>query len=549
MKKPLHIIKTWFETGDVPTQQQFYDAFDSFHHKDNGEILTEKSVNAAGDVTFKFTDGDILTIEKFVPDVSKPMDYIDGLVNAINTITTDITTLQTGKVDKVDGKGLSDTNFSQAEKVKLANLENYIPPSSHPIDFIEGLQTVLDELAQNLTLKVNKEDGKGLSSNDYTTEEKQKLADLKQIWEDTPAGNIKPIGNKKVAINKDEADAALDIDHPTEEKLLQLANFLIAKKRSLQIGKFPENEQPYVDLMNLAISDANKEILLPYTINVGPGSAVAGLDTLRTWVWTTDAKFLTDFTFDGTMHYIKVGAFIYRVSGNPQELDGVYFASIEGGTLNENGENITPSYPEFGTYTAYKYHFTDYILYLKNILLAGYQQGDIRKEYPFLDVYVKKIVFWHFQTHNKRLISRATTDNKEVYIDNNINLFNHEEEFSAIFIDGDSSGGESVSGNQLKIVNYRKEYRKELGELIVVFSNDVVDFLKINVETGAVDINVSKLSVGADAPTGYKYAFDDNVHVVGSVRALDGIILQSPNGSGWKIVVDNTGNLSTIAIY
>ena len=178
MKKPLHIIKTWFETGDVPTEQQFHDAFDSFHHKDNGEIILEKTVNEAGDVSFKFSDGEILTIEKFVPDVSKPTEYIDGLVDAIRSITTNITTLQRGKVDKVDGKGLSDTNFKQFEKDKLADLENYIPPSSQPIVFIEELQTTLDELAQNLGLKVDKVDGKGLSSNDFTSDEKQKLADL-----------------------------------------------------------------------------------------------------------------------------------------------------------------------------------------------------------------------------------------------------------------------------------------------------------------------------------------------------------------------------------
>lgn len=190
MKKPLHIIKTWFETGDVPTQQQFYDAFDSFHHKDNGEIIVEKSVNDAGDVSFKFTDGEILTIEKFVPDVVKPMGYIDGLVSALNTITNNIAALQTGKVDKESGKGLSDTNFTQPEKDKLAGLENYIPPTSYAISFIDGLQDALNTFTQSLDLKVDKEDGKGLSSNDYTDEDKQKLA------------NLNPLGFTEISDNK-----------------------------------------------------------------------------------------------------------------------------------------------------------------------------------------------------------------------------------------------------------------------------------------------------------------------------------------------------------
>ena len=82
------------------------------------------------------------------------------------------------KVDREDGKRLTTNDFTSDEKQKLADLENYIPPSSQPIVFIEELQTTLDELAQNLGLKVDREDGKGLSSNDFTSDEKQKLADL-----------------------------------------------------------------------------------------------------------------------------------------------------------------------------------------------------------------------------------------------------------------------------------------------------------------------------------------------------------------------------------
>ena len=67
-----------------------------------------------------------------------------------------------GKVDKVAGKGLSTNDFTNVEKDKLANLSNFDPSS---------LQTSINN-------KVDKETGKGLSSNDYTTAEKSKLGGI-----------------------------------------------------------------------------------------------------------------------------------------------------------------------------------------------------------------------------------------------------------------------------------------------------------------------------------------------------------------------------------
>ena len=117
----------------------------------------------------------------------------------------------------MNGKGLSDTNFSQSEKEKLASLENYIPPSSQPIDFIDGLQDLLNQVQQNITLKVDKEDGKGLSDTNFSQAEKEKLAGLKQKWDNTDNSNIKTIDSTKVAINRDEADYALDVGVKTTE--------------------------------------------------------------------------------------------------------------------------------------------------------------------------------------------------------------------------------------------------------------------------------------------------------------------------------------------
>lgn len=69
------------------------------------------------------------------------------------------------KVDKVDGKSLSTNDFTNEYKNKLDNLE------------------------ENISVKVDKVSGKGLSTNDFTDADKTKLNSSTSIqlisWEDS----------------------------------------------------------------------------------------------------------------------------------------------------------------------------------------------------------------------------------------------------------------------------------------------------------------------------------------------------------------------------
>lgn len=66
------------------------------------------------------------------------------------------------KVDKINGKGLSTNDFTNVEKQKLEYLENFDPTP----------------LQASINNKVEKITGKGLSESDYTTTEKSKLAGI-----------------------------------------------------------------------------------------------------------------------------------------------------------------------------------------------------------------------------------------------------------------------------------------------------------------------------------------------------------------------------------
>lgn len=104
-----------------------------------------------------------------------------------------------GKVDKVTGKGLSTNDYTTTEKNKLASIGDQaraiiLPGNNTLAGFVNStdMPGVVDAWGTNdsiafslvtanaaisgLNGKVDKVEGKGLSTNDYTTEEKNKLS-------------------------------------------------------------------------------------------------------------------------------------------------------------------------------------------------------------------------------------------------------------------------------------------------------------------------------------------------------------------------------------
>lgn len=100
-----------------------------------------------------------------VARVNANSDKIDAFAGQVDTALS-------GKVDKEQGKGLSTEDFSSAEKTKLAGLENYDDTA---------LQVAVLSLQSG---KVDKVQGKGLSTEDFSTAEKTKLAGLEN-YDDT----------------------------------------------------------------------------------------------------------------------------------------------------------------------------------------------------------------------------------------------------------------------------------------------------------------------------------------------------------------------------
>jgi uncharacterized protein (TIGR02145 family) len=95
------------------------------------------------------------------------VDQINNTADASKPISTATQDALNTKVDKVSGKELSTNDYSTTEKTKLAAISGTNTGDQDLSAFATTTQ---------LATKVDKEIGKGLSSNDYTSAEKTKLA-------------------------------------------------------------------------------------------------------------------------------------------------------------------------------------------------------------------------------------------------------------------------------------------------------------------------------------------------------------------------------------
>lgn len=124
-------------------------------------------------------------------------NFTDGYKGVIDGLDTALA----NKVDKVAGKGLSDNNFTNAQKDKLTNLANIygvgsnltLDPETHilsadaqPITIDDEMSSISTNAVQNKVItealadKVDKVTGKVLSDNNFSNSDKQKLDGIDQ---------------------------------------------------------------------------------------------------------------------------------------------------------------------------------------------------------------------------------------------------------------------------------------------------------------------------------------------------------------------------------
>ncbi len=176
--------QVWLESGNTGTINDFLlaqkgpkgDTGSVEAVFDDTQVLTNKTWTS---VKINSALGEKATISSLAPvatsgsyeDLSKkpviPSQYTDAMADS--RVVAGIT----NKVDKVSGKGLSTEDYTTTEKTKLAAITG----NNTGDQDLSGLATT-SSLTDGLSLKVDKAAGKGLSSNDYTTIEKTKLSGI-----------------------------------------------------------------------------------------------------------------------------------------------------------------------------------------------------------------------------------------------------------------------------------------------------------------------------------------------------------------------------------
>ena len=149
-------------------------------------------------------------------------DVTTSLATKANT--ADVTTSLATKVDKVSGKELSTNDYTTAEKTKLAAITGTNTGDQDLSSFATTTQLATkanaSDVTTSLATKVDKVIGKELSTNDYTTSEKTKLAAITgtntgdQVNITGNAGTATKLQNART-INGIAFDGSADITLPT----------------------------------------------------------------------------------------------------------------------------------------------------------------------------------------------------------------------------------------------------------------------------------------------------------------------------------------------
>lgn len=223
--------------------------------KDNVLYLVMNADTGFYDIYAKVdTDGTAAVVR--LDDVSVNLDDYSTTEQMNEAIATAIA----NKVDKVEGKGLSTEDFTTALKEKLVALPegaeaNYVKSVSDEFTVSEEGKLEVKEIApakvtglpDALAGKVDKVEGKGLSANDYTNEEKEKLGGVeaganKNLIEIIKlAGAVLNISEKAVDIPLAGETAGV-VTSSTEENKVAVAEDGSMEVNSLNMNKLVQSE-------------------------------------------------------------------------------------------------------------------------------------------------------------------------------------------------------------------------------------------------------------------------------------------------------------------
>ena len=207
------LLRKWFGRGMYPTAEQFSDLFDSFFHKTEDKIPMSGVEGITDQLNGKYSTAEGRELEKKVQKVTTDLSaHVASSEKAFNEVQNDIETLDRKIDDEAQKREQGDaatlraanehTDAAVAEEASaresgdrttLQSAKDYVDKAI--AELVDGSPAALDTLkelsaalgndpnfattvATQIGRKVDKVAGKGLSTEDYTSEEKAKLAGI-----------------------------------------------------------------------------------------------------------------------------------------------------------------------------------------------------------------------------------------------------------------------------------------------------------------------------------------------------------------------------------
>ena len=207
------LLRKWFGRGMYPTAEQFSDLFDSFFHKTEDKIPMSGVEGLTDQLNGKYNTAEGRELEKKVQKVTTDLSvHVASSGKAFNEVQNDIEALDRKIDDEAQKREQGDaatlraanehTDAAVAEEASaresgdrttLQSAKDYVDKAI--AELVDGSPAALDTLkelsaalgndpnfattvATQIGRKVDKVAGKGLSTEDYTSEEKAKLAGI-----------------------------------------------------------------------------------------------------------------------------------------------------------------------------------------------------------------------------------------------------------------------------------------------------------------------------------------------------------------------------------
>lgn len=228
--------------SNVPVSAKFTDTV--YTHPETHPVsmitgLPTKLSEFENDKKYQTAEEVALTISNLVKSAPDTLDTLEELANALgndpNFATTIITMLGekasktdvATKVDTIEGKGLSSNDFTTTFKDKLTSLENYNDSELRTL-ILDNKADVDSQLATKVTSVV----GKSLTSNDFTNELKAKLISLSNYDDTKIRSDINDMQtslgddiNARVLKEEGKGLSSNDFTKTFKDKLISLENY------------------------------------------------------------------------------------------------------------------------------------------------------------------------------------------------------------------------------------------------------------------------------------------------------------------------------------